>query len=92
MDVRNLKTFLKVAEFNNFTKAASVLGYSQSAVTVQIGIYDKEGTQLSLTDPIEVPLKRSNHTIMTGMFLMSQASGGVSINPDFDGDHNLIIP
>ena len=64
----------------------------KSAVTVQIGIYDKEGTQLSLTDPIEVPLKRSNHTIMTGMFLMSQASGGVTINPDFEGDHNLIIP
>lgn len=64
----------------------------KSAVTVQIGIYDNEGTQISLTDPIEVPLKRSHHTILTGMFLMSEASGGVSINPDFDGDHNLIFP
>ena len=64
----------------------------KSAVTVQIGIYDNEGTQLSLTEPIEVPLKRSHHTIMTGMFLMSEASGGVTINPDFDGDHNLIFP
>ena len=63
-----------------------------SAVTVQIGIYDNEGTRLSLTEPIEVPLKRSHHTIMTGMFLMSEASGGVTINPDFDGDHNLIFP
>ena len=34
MDVRNLKTFIKVAEFSNFTKAANALGYSQSAVTV----------------------------------------------------------
>ena len=64
----------------------------KSAVTVQIGIYDNEGTQLSLTEPIEVPLKRSHHTILTGMFLMSEASGGVTINPDFDGDHNLIFP
>jgi len=64
----------------------------KSAVTVQIGIYDNEGTQLSLTEPIEVPLKRNHHTIMTGMFLMSEASGGVTINPDFDGDHNLIFP
>ena len=64
----------------------------KSVVTVQIGIYDNEGTQLSLTEPIEVPLKRSHHTIMTGMFLMSEASGGVTINPDFDGDHNLIFP
>ena len=29
----------------------------KSAVTVQIGIHDNEGTQLSLTEPIEVPLK-----------------------------------
>ena len=64
----------------------------ESAVTVQIGIYDNEGTQLSLTEPIEVPLKRSQHTVMTGMFLMSEASGGVTINPDFDGEHNLIFP
>lgn len=36
MDIRNLKTFIKVAELNNFTKAAQALGYSQSAVTVQM--------------------------------------------------------
>lgn len=65
---------------------------TESAVTVQIGIYDNEGTQLSLTEPIKVPLRRSHHTIMRGMFLMSEASGGVSINPDFDGDYNLVFP
>ena len=64
----------------------------QSAVTVKIGIYDNEGTELSLSEAIEIPLRRSHHTILTGMFLMSEASGGVSINPDFDGDHNLIFP
>ncbi len=65
---------------------------TESAVTVQIGIYDNEGTQLSLTEPIKVPLKRSHHTIMRGMFLMSEASGGVSIDPEFDGDYNLVFP
>lgn len=64
---------------------------NKSAVNVQIGIYDKEGTQLSLTKPIEVPLKRSHHTILTGTFLMSEAYGGVTINPNFGGDHNLIF-
>ncbi len=64
----------------------------ESAVTIKIGIYDNEGTQLSMTKPIEVPLKRNYHTLLTGMFLMSNASGGVTINPDFDGDHNLIFP
>lgn len=65
---------------------------TESAVTVQIGIYDNEGTQLSLTEPIKVPLRRSHHTIMRGMFLMSETSGGISINPDFDGDYNLVFP
>ena len=58
MDVRNLKTFLKVAEINNFTKAASVLGYSQSAVTVQmqqletelgVPLFDRIGKNIKLT-------------------------------------------
>lgn len=64
----------------------------ESAVAVQIGIYDNEGTQLSLSKPIEIPLKRSHHSILTGNFLMLKASGGVTINPEFNGDHNLIIP
>ncbi len=65
---------------------------TESAVTVQIGIYDKENTQLSLSDPIEIPLKRSHHTILKGKFMMLEASGGVSINPEYEGDHNLIFP
>lgn len=65
---------------------------TESAVTVQVGLYDKEGARLSLTEPIRVPLRRNRHTVLRGKFLMSEASGGVTINPDFDGDHNLIFP
>ena len=65
---------------------------TKSAVTVQIGLYDNEGLQLSMSEPIEVPLKRSHHTIMTGTFLLLDASGGVAINPEFDGEYNLIFP
>lgn len=64
---------------------------TESAVTVQIGLYDNEGTRLSLTEPIRVPLRRNHHTVLQGSFLLSEASGGVTINPDFDGDHNLIF-
>ncbi len=58
MDIRNLKTFLKVSELNNFTKAAMVLGYSQSAVTVQmqqlenelgVPLFDRIGKNIKLT-------------------------------------------
>ena len=44
-----------------------------------------------MTDPIEVPISRSTHTVMRGGYLLSEASGGISLNPDFDGDHNLIL-
>lgn len=54
--------------------------------TVEIGIYDNEGTLLSMSEPIKIPLKRGYHTRMTGSFLMSKATGGVTINPGFDGD------
>ena len=58
MDVRNLKTFIKVAELSNFTKAAAALGYSQSAVTVQmqqletelnVPLFDRIGKNIKLT-------------------------------------------
>lgn len=63
----------------------------KSAVTVQIGFYDKEDRQLAMSDMINVPLQRSHHTILKGSFLISQASGGIVINPDFDGNFNIEI-
>lgn len=58
MDIRNLRTFIKVSELNNFTKAAALLGYSQSAVTVQmqqleaevgLPLFDRIGKNIKLT-------------------------------------------
>lgn len=63
----------------------------KSAVTVQIGLYDKEDRQLALSEPIDVPLQRNYHTILKGSFLMQQASGGMTINPEFDGNFNIEI-
>lgn len=81
------------------TESEAMLGFDyvfvngkESAVTVRIALYDDEGEQISLTEAIEVPLKRSRHTVLRGSLLMSKASGGVNINPDYDGDHNLIFP
>ena len=36
MEIRNLITFVRIAEVRNFSKTAEQLGYSQSAVTMQI--------------------------------------------------------
>ena len=47
MEFKNITTFLKVAELRNFSKAAEKLGYSQSAVTIQIQQLEHElGVQL----------------------------------------------
>lgn len=42
MDIRNLVTFIHVAELNSFTKAAEALGYSQSTVSFQIRQLEEE--------------------------------------------------
>ena len=42
MEIRNLKTFLRVAALRNFTHAARELGYSQSNVSTQIQQLEQE--------------------------------------------------
>ena len=42
MELRQLTTFIRVAQFLSFSKAAESLGYSQSAVTVQIRLLEEE--------------------------------------------------
>ena len=55
MELRNLITFIHVAELGSFTKAAEQLGYSQSTISFQIK---------QLEDELECLLfERINHTI-----------------------------
>lgn len=63
---------------------------SESYVSVQVSLYDKtDGEQVSLANPVRVPLQRGRHTVVRGSFLMRSASGGVGVDPDFDGDHDI---
>lgn len=64
----------------------------ESVVTIRIAVYNNDGEQTSMTDLLEVPIKPSYHTILTGNFLMQNASGGIDINPGYDGNYNVIIP
>ena len=59
MEIRNLVSFMNVAELNSFTKAAEVLGYSQSTISFQIKqletelgchLFDRINHTISLTD------------------------------------------
>ena len=42
MEIRNLLTFIEVANLQNFTQASRVLGYSQSNISAQIRQLEKE--------------------------------------------------
>jgi len=59
MDIRNLITFIQVAESGSFTRAGEQLGYTQPTVSVQIRqletelgvrLFDRIGTTIRLTD------------------------------------------
>jgi len=59
MEIRNVISFIKVAELNSFSKAAHALGYTQSNVTMQIKqlerelnttLFDRIGKTISLTE------------------------------------------
>lgn len=63
-----------------------------TAVTLRVGVYNQENTLISLSDPITIPIKRGQHSILRGSFMMCDASGGVGINPDYDDEYNIIIP
>ena len=56
MEIRNLLTFVQVAELNSFTKAAKLLGYSQSTVSFQIKQLEAEFDCLLF--------ERINHTLI----------------------------
>lgn len=58
MEIRNLITFVRISEVQNFSKTAEQLGYSQSAVTMQIKqletelqvqLFERIGKQVKLT-------------------------------------------
>lgn len=42
MELREIRTFLQIAQKQSFSKAAEALGYSQAAVTVQIKQLEEE--------------------------------------------------
>lgn len=69
MELRNVLTFLRIAELENFTHAANELGYSQSTATVHVKqleqelgflLFDRIGKKVSLTPKGEQFLKYAN--------------------------------
>lgn len=78
MEIRNLMSFIQVAELNSFTKAAEVLGYSQSTISFQIKQLESELNCLLF--------ERINHTITLtdrGKELLSYAHNVCRLTDEF---------
>lgn len=77
MEIRNLISFLRVAELGNFTKAAKELGYSQAAVTVHINQLEKE-----LNTPLFERIGNKNIVTPVGQHLVQYANQMLRIHED----------
>lgn len=64
----------------------------ESSVSVEVALYDTDGSVISMSGTINVPLVRGKYTIVKGKFFTQNQSGGVGIDPSFDGEWNVWIP
>ena len=67
------------------------VGTTDSIVAVWVEIYDKNGNLISGSPVIDIPLLRNKRTVVKGEFLTTQSSGGVKVDPGFEGNHNVHI-
>lgn len=87
MEFRQLQTFMIIAQTESFSKAADLLGYSQSAVTVQIRLLEKElDTRLfeRMGRKIALTAQGQNLRIHAGRILeeMSQAEAEIRLEQE----------
>lgn len=62
-----------------------------AGVQAQVTVYHADGTMVSTTGMITIPMERDYHVVLRGKFLTANGSGGVGIDPDFEGDFNIPI-
>lgn len=62
-----------------------------SSVSVRLEVFDRDGTLLSSTNPIDVPIVRNKLTVVRGHFLTTSASGGIGVVTKFDGEYNYEV-
>ncbi|MBQ9720750.1 MAG: hypothetical protein IJV64_08660 [Oscillospiraceae bacterium] len=61
------------------------------SVTVSLAFYDEKGERVSGVEGLEVPLERSKLTTVRGKVLTSGIDSGISIDPTYDGEYNVIL-
>lgn len=87
----------EMTELSTEGDGSATLGYDyvmvngdESSVTVALGLYNDEGKLVGQSGNINVPIKRGGLTVVKGHFLTkTQSSGGIGIDPSFEGDINV---
>ena len=91
MELREIRTFLQIAQKQSFSKAAEALGYSQAAVTVQIKqleeelgihLFDRLGKKTVLTHHGEIFYRYA----VTILGTVADAKKAVSASTELSGD------
>lgn len=62
-----------------------------SSVTLSILIKDKLGITINKVDGLVVPIYRGKETIVMDKFLTDEYKPGIGIDPEFEGEWNIII-
>ena len=96
MELRNINTFLHVAELHSFSRTARELGYSQSAVSTQIALledelgvplFDRVGKSVRLTDAGQTFLQYARTLLTTAQ----QAKAALQPAPEAQGTLRVAI-
>lgn len=97
MEIKNLITFVHVAEQNGFTRAAEVLGYTQSTVSFQIKqledelgclLFERINHTITLTEKGK-ELKQYAHKIIK---LSEELKQSISTSTEITGNIHVITP
>lgn len=86
-----------MSELSTEGDGSATLGYDyvmvngeESSVTMALGMYDDEGKLVGTSSTLNVPIKRGGITVVKDKFLTrTSSSGGIGIDPSFDGDINI---
>ncbi len=87
----------ELTELSTEGTGRATLGYDyvmvngeESSVTVALGLYNDEGKLVGQTGNLNIPIRRGGITTVEGHFLTkTQSSGGIGIDPSFNGDINV---
>lgn len=64
----------------------------ESAVSLEMVIYNGEGLEVNRVTGVEVPVRRNRITTVRDAFLTRDFAPGIGISPGFDGEINVTVP